>query len=234
MDKSHITHLFKSWDDIPDVSHLLKIKNSYVGAFISNECPVVCVSYIVENGIVVAFGSAGYYKDENYYCENKDRQLWIEGLVSTVKGYGTLVLQELEKCLIDLSSNVKQKIIYVMSVEESVGFYENNDYSECRTSLRFRGTGNIRLAKAIGDYNIEEAKLIKYDIDDKYLPSYISTFVHQGRRRMVDKYLNIPKDIPHTKFAKYVMENQSDDLFKDNVKHLKDAIIKEVDECYDD
>lgn len=139
-----VTHKFTNWNDIPDVKHLQTIENNYVDVFESKcregaERYITYISYVIENDIVVAFGSASYYNEGNYYGKNKTRQLWIEGLVSTSKGCGTLVLQELEKALITIADefNVKYKIINVMSVDDSIGFYENNDYIECRTSPIF-------------------------------------------------------------------------------------------------
>src|ERR1700684_4623920 len=98
-------HVFKTWDDIPDVSHLLKVKNNYVRAFEHNVPNNLCyVAYALRNGTVVAFGSATYFKqdhsymdDDDGYCScapnfniQRDRRLWIEGLVSIEKGCGSL------------------------------------------------------------------------------------------------------------------------------------------------
>lgn len=68
-------------------------------------------------------------------------------MVSTCKGYGSLVLRELEKCLILLadSENIACRLINVMSVEA--------------TSARFERTGNVRMVKAIGDFGLESARI---------------------------------------------------------------------------
>lgn len=75
---------------IPDVSHLEQIENSYVKVakkerLRSRSFPVgdlrsltkgdeIYVSYIIENDVIVAFGSAGYYSEQgNYYGSNNKR-----------------------------------------------------------------------------------------------------------------------------------------------------------------
>src|SRR6185312_4730674 len=168
MEDKIITHQFVNWESIPDVSHLEKIKNSYVKVFESTKPDIIYVAYIVRDGKLTSFGSCGYYKNNNYYGDNKTRQLWIEGMVSIVPSHGSTILKELEKCLIILadSENVSHKIINVMSVDESIGFYEKNGYQECKTSSRFRGTGNMRLAKAINDFSLETAELCPYNIEE--------------------------------------------------------------------
>jgi hypothetical protein len=98
LERKIVTHKFTNWGEIPDVKHLQKVKNNYVNVF-ESECREGCqryityISYVMENDTVVAFGSASYYNKGNYYCKNKTRQLWIEGLVSISKGCGTLVLR---------------------------------------------------------------------------------------------------------------------------------------------
>ena len=186
--------------------------------------------FIIENNIPVAFGSCGYYRDDNYYCQNKTRQLWIEGIVSTVEGYGTVILSNLEKCLISLAhSNVSHRLINVISVEDSVGFYENDGYVECNTSSRFRGTGNIRMVKAIDNFDLESAKIrTNWDAD----PGWIFWFVMTGRRKVLEKYMHIPTEIKIRDFRDYIINTEG--IFRDNmsektiqtlIKYLKDGGI---------
>ena len=212
----------------PDLSNLEKIENSYVKAAKGD---IIHVSFIIENNIPVAFGSCGYYRDDNYYCQNKTRQLWIEGIVSTVEGYGTVILSNLEKCLISLadSENVSHRLINVISVEDSVGFYENNGYVECNTSSRFRGTGNIRMVKAIDNFDLESAKIrTNWDAD----PGWIFWFVMTGRRKVLEKYMHIPTEIKIRDFRDYIINTEG--IFRDNmsektiqtlIKYLKDGGI---------
>jgi hypothetical protein len=239
-----ISHLFESWDKIPDVSHLLSIENNYVDTFLDHEPNITYVSYAMENNKIVAFGSASYYNNEyNYYCDEDDdadyienqltRQLWIEGLVSTVSGCGTLVLAELEKCLMDFATNhpVSHKIINVMSVNDSVGFYENNGYIVCHTSPRFGGTDNTRLAKAFNQFSIESTDYIDYKIsDEECLAWEIAGAIFQGRLKFLGDYINIPKSSSRDDLKKYILENYND-IFKDNIsQNLKDKILECIEE----
>lgn len=192
-----VTHQFKDWNEIPDVEHLKKIKNNYVNVF-QGECREGCeryityISYVIKNSIVVAFGSASFYKNGNYYCKNKTRKLWIEGLVSTSKGCGTIVLQELEKSLITIADeyNVEHKIINVMSVSESIGFYEQNDYIECRTSSYWTGVGDCtRLAKPINNFDMLSAKILIINFIDS---EFIYNYIINGRRKRLDEFIKVP------------------------------------------
>lgn len=222
MEKQVITRKFDNWEELPDITHLLKIKNSYVKAA---EGDIIYVSYVIEDDKIVAFGSAGYYKDDNYYGKNKTRQLWIEGMVSTSKGCGSIILSELEKALETLADlhSVKYKIINVMSVDESVAFYENNGYVECNTSTRFRGTDNTRMAKPIEDFSLETAKIrTNWEID----PEWIFGFVVTGRRKILQKYMNLPENIHHSSFIKYILEN-SQTVFHESIPNsVKDQVIE--------
>jgi hypothetical protein len=212
------------------VTKISQIKDSYVYAANGD---VVYVAYILENDEIIAFGSCGYYKEEgNYYGGKTYRQLWIEGLVSTRKGYGTLVLKALETALAEtaITFEVKSKVINVMSVEESVGFHENNGYVDCHTSSRFRGTGNIRLAKPIGNSSLEQQQVIDYDREDlkKYLHEFLAEFIVVGRRRMVEKYVvsgSIPTTVKHNELSGYIL-NHKDKVFSDSV--FGEKVINEL------
>lgn len=221
MSRTIITKKFNNWVELPDLSHLKKIENSYVRAAKGD---IIYVSYVIENENVVAFGSAGYYIHDNYYGKNTSRQLWIEGLVSTLKGCGSIVLSELERELTNLAYvyNITHKIINVMSVDESIGFYEHNGYVECKTSSRFAGTGNTRMAKAIDNFSLESANVIKDRILD---PCWIFTYIVGGRRTIVKDYVIIPDDIHHSQFSKYVLENYDKNIFN---KNISTAIINQL------
>lgn len=245
-----VSHKFTSWDTIPNVDHLRQIEDANIDSFAGD---VVFVCYALDaNGGVVAFGSGGYYEKENYYedDENDDefygdqrsRHLWIEGLVSTVKGLGRLVLCELERILINFSIKMhsagkitEYRVINVMSVEDSVGFYENCGYSVCSTTPRFAGPGNIRCAKAFNGDNLDKQCVIKYDVFSNEWCLY--NFLVLGRRKMCDDYLNIPKDIENKDFVKYFISNkESKDLFKDNIneetrQQLVEWVINCKEEC---
>lgn len=213
-----ITHKFNNWDEIPDVKHLQKIENNYVDVFESecgeeNERYITYVSYVIENNIVVAFGSASFYNKGNYYCKNKTRQLWIEGLVSISKGCGSLVLQELEKALIIVADeyDVKYRIINIMSVSDSIGFYENNDYIECRTSSYWLGVGDcIRVAKPIDNFSMDSAKIL---INDFIEVDFIYDYIINGRRKLLNKYINIPKNIKYDGIKNYILGNKDKNIF---------------------
>jgi len=62
-----------------------------------------------------------------------------------------------------------------MSVRDSVGFYEHNDYVECRTSSYWLGVGDcIRLAKPIGDFSMDSAKILIFNyIEFDFIYDYI-------------------------------------------------------------
>jgi hypothetical protein len=205
-----ISHKFNNWKEIPDITHLLNIKNNSVKAFHGK---IVHVAYIIHDQKIVAFGSAGYYSSKNNYyvdCDDGDeyeytRQLWIEGLVSTMKGCGTLVLQELEKCLIVLSNeyNVTHKIINIMSVSDAVGFYENNGYNVCITAPYWGGVDCTRVAKSINNYPLITANIINYDKlynsssedDLSILAWQLAGAIIINRRKFLSGYMNLPKDI---------------------------------------
>ncbi len=220
-EKEIYTHIFNNWEQLPDLSHLLKIKNSYINAAKGD---IIYVSYIIDNNVVVGFGSCGYYKDTNYYGKDKTKQLWIEGLVSISKRCGSIILNELEKVLINLATefNVKHKIINVISVDESVGFYENNIYVECHTSSRFRGTGNTRMAKSIENYSLDTADIITYC---NFTAELIYEYILCGRKKNLQKYINIPTTIPHLKLSEYVLENYGKCIFKD---YVSESVIEEL------
>ena len=220
MDCAVITTLFTSFDDLPNLDHLRKVENSYIEAFNGD---IVYVSYIINNGNVVAFGSCGYYHHDNYYGKDRSRQLWIEGVVSIIPGCGTIVLQALESSLKILADKyqVSKKIIHVMSIEESVGFYEKNGYIECNTSARFAGTGNMHCAKGIDGFSLDSVKLSKYR-HDQDLYQHVVRFILVGRRLRVDEYMNIPPEIHNSELIKYVSEHIEDpNLFREYVKYIQ-------------
>jgi len=135
--------------------------------------------------------------------------------VSISKGCGTIVLQELEKALTNIADeyNVKHRIINIMSVRESIGSYENNDYIECRTSSYWEGVGDcIRVAKPIGDFNMDSAKIL---ICNYVEVDFIYDYIVNGRRKLLDKYIDVPKHIRHSEFKSYIIEHKDDDIFKE-------------------
>lgn len=248
---NHISHIFNTWSGIPDVSHLSKIQNNYVHAF-EHGCKdsITYVSYVIKNDVIIAFGSATYFGGtncwDNYYIDSDDDnyskkqqnlwKLWVEGLVSTEKGYGSIILQELEKWLAEISVqyNVERKVINIMSVSESVGFYEENGYVECYTGPRFGGTGNTRVAKAIGDFDI------RFDIQLSEIDPYpttnsrieclewdIARYILQGRRVALLPYIEIPKNIPREKYESYIIDHP----FKEYItEDIKNNILSNIDE----
>jgi hypothetical protein len=216
MDDKIITHQFVDWKSIPDVSHLEKVKNSYIRAFKGD---IVYVSYIIRNGKLTSFGSCGYYKNENYYGDDKTRQLWIEGMVSVVSGHGSIILKELENCLKMLaeSENISHKIINVMSVDESIGFYEKNGYQECKTSIRFRGTGNTRLAKSIDGFSLESAELCPYIIAEHGY-DWISQVICEGRIKILEDVMFIPSTVKYNTLYAYIINHPNkNEIFKQNI-----------------
>lgn len=235
---------FTSWDEIPySLDHLLTVENNSVRAFGGD---IVDVAYAVDNGQIMAFGSCGYYGDHNYYAGNEDsddeeygdtRHLWIEGLVSLRAGLGTAILGHLEQALIRLSEEyqVPNPIIYVMSVDESVGFYENNGYLECNTSPRFAGTGNIRLAKPIGEgVDMTAANLSTYDIRD--YAGWFWGWVLTNRKKRVSDYVRFPEWVRPAEMQTYVLKHMRDeDFFKDSVSdELKQTLLLFRDEELDE
>lgn len=231
------THEFKNWDEIPDVSHLLKVENNYVHAF-EHEIPesVTYVSYAIKDDKVVAFGSATHFKDENYYddedddscnmSEQEERRLWIEGMVSIEKGCGSLILKELEKWLSTI--DVPHKIINIISVDESIGFYEENGYVVCYTGPRFAGTGNTRVAKDIGDFDIKLAGYADYaKCDTEIMEREIATLISLGRRKTLSQFIDVPKDIDRKDYEEYVRSHD----FKECVtEEMKKNIFIHLDE----
>ena len=231
-------HIFKSWEEIPDVSHLYEIEDSYVDTFEHGYSRSISyVSYAMKDDKVVAFGSATYFEDQNYYVDEdeseEERKLWVEGLVSIEKGCGTLVLGELEKWLIKMSQehNVSHKIINIMSVDNSIGFYEENGYVACYTGPRFAGTGNTRVAKAIGDFDIRLAEIVDYtDFDDKALEWEIASWILLGRRKTLSKFIDIPRDVRRKDYEQYIRNNK----FKECVtEDMRKNIIDNLDEMND-
>ena len=75
-------------------------------------------------------------------------------------------------------------------------------------------------------FALESAKLISKSQEDEYLHERIVTYICQGRRKQLDKYLNISKDIPHSKFIEYVINNKNDEnLYNNNSLKIRDKII---------
>jgi hypothetical protein len=235
------SHIFKSWDDIPDISHLLEVRNNYVEAF-EHKIPktITYVSYTIKDKKVVAFGSATYFEDENYYIDGYDdscdishqekRKLWIEGLVSIEKGCGTIILKELEKWLIEMAHkhNIPHKIINIMSVDQSIGFYEENGYVECHTCPRFAGTGNTRVAKSFDGYDIKSNGIVDYtQLDDETMAWQIASLIALGRRKTLCQFIDIPKDISRKNYEEYVRNHN----FKECVtEDMKNNIFDHLDE----
>lgn len=223
------SHVFKNWNEIPNISHLLEVKNNYIRAF-EHGCKdaLTYVCYISTNDKVVAFGSATYFGgDENYYVDSDDDvytekqqsfwKLWVEGLISIKKGCGSAVLKELEAWLSRMAEEhkVEKKVINIMSVEESVGFYEENGYVECYTGPRFGGTGNIRVARATLGSSYDISLDVQLSPIDNYpttedsiecLEWDIAKFILQGRRIPLLPYIIIPNNIPISEYKTYVLE----------------------------
>ncbi len=230
-------HEFKNWEEIPDVSHLLEVENNYVHAF-EHEIPEATsyVSYAVKDRKVVAFGSGTYFKGSNYYIdgdddgcsksEQKQRRLWIEGMVSIERGCGSLILRELEKWFSQI--DIPHKIINIMSVDESIGFYEENGYVVCFTGPRFAGTGNTRVAKAIGDFDIQLAGCVDYTkLDTEQIEWEIAALITLGRRKVLSQFIDIPKDIDRKDYEVYVRNHD----FKECVtEEMKKNIFDHLDE----
>lgn len=248
------SHVFKNWDNIPDLSHLETVNNNYIRAFQHGcEGAVTYVCYIVKHDEnsekVVAFGSATYFCGENnYYIDVDDyqytveeqhkRNLWVEGLVSIERGCGSLVLRVLEEWLssVAILLDLDKKVINIMSVEESVGFYEENGYIEGYTGPRFSGTGNIRVVKAVLGSKFDiSAEIQRTPIDHYPTKKYkieslvwnIAFYILQGRRIPLLPYIDIPKDVPRTEYLEYVRSNPfveyvTDDMKNDIFNSIKD------------
>ena len=128
-----------------------------------------------------------------------------------------IVLQELEKVLTTLADehNVKYRIINIMSVRDAVGFYENNDYVECRTSVYWLGVGDcVRMAKPINNFNMKSAKIL---INDAVEADFIYDYIMHDRRKLLDKFIDVPKDVKYTDFKNYILENKDSDIFKETI-----------------
>jgi len=250
------SHIFENWDQIPNVSHLLEIKNNYVDVFEGHKCEeaTTYVCYVVKydnlqnTSEVVAFGSATYFDGYHYYVDFDNEnytpeqqslwKLWIEGLVSIEKGCGSVVLLELEKWLSHMSEKyaVERKVINIISVNESVGFYEENGYVACYTGPRFAGTDNTRVAKVIPNSGFD----ISLDICPRSIDIYpsdendveclewdIAGYIIQGRRIPLLPYIEIPKDIPRTEYKNYVHNNTFKDYITDS---MRKNIFDHIDE----
>lgn len=252
-------HIFNNWDEIPSVSHLLKVENNYVHAFENHNCKgaITYICYVVKHNIlqgtsqIVSFGSATYFCDDNYYIDHDDDnytpvqqsswQLWVEGLVSIEKGCGSTVLRELEKWLADIAEkyDVERKVINIISVDESIGFYEENGYVACYTGPRFGGTGNTRVAKSIPksgfdislDISLRSEPINIYPLDNddiECLEWDIAKYILQGRRIPLLPYIEISKDIPRDEYENYVRNNTFKEYITDNMKNNIFEIIDEM------
>lgn len=247
------SHIFINWDEIPNVSHLMDIEDSYVIAFDRPENNQTSfVAYVIENSKVGAFGSATYFEDEDavyyyedddaycYLCEGNEQKqsenrLWIEGLVSTRKGCGRLILEELERWLneIALSKKAPRKVINVMSVNKSVSFYEKMGYEETCTGPRFAGTDNTRLIKALPGCTLgcKEFSTVKNGCNSKYecifkgldeanLQDSIDEITGKiccNRTKGLEKVLNVPNNFGNEGSWKeyFRVHNNEDALYKD-------------------
>lgn len=67
------------------------------------------------------------------FKENANRELWIDTLLSEEKGYGHVVLGELEQFLVTYKDTVVRKNIYVRPVEKVGGYYHKYGYEEIWT-----------------------------------------------------------------------------------------------------
>lgn len=114
-------------------------------------------------------------------------------MISIVKGCGTIALTELEKCLEMRTTkfDVKERIIHMAFVED-MDFYEINDYCECKTSPRFRGTGNIHCTKIIGII-LSITQNLSYNLDHPYMYQFIAGFIVMDRKHRVCECLTVTK-----------------------------------------
>ena len=225
------SHIFENWNNIPDISHLKEVENSYVGFFDHKYPGQSFVSYVIVDEKVVAFGSATHYTEDNYYYDEPygdERRLWIEGLVSIQKGCGSLVLAELERWLVERSSECYQKIINVMSVDESIGFYEARGYTTCYTSSRFSGSGNTIMAKLIGNSDFTPAEAIDHrkrwcGISDEDLAHEIISYARDGRTKMLAAFVDLSASLSRDRYMDYIQSESA--IFKPGVSENVRSII---------
>ena len=245
-----VSHEFNGWHATPNVDHLKEVENSYVNTFDrpnQAQNQVSYVAYVIDgDGVVVAFGSATYFKehhdymdDDDAYCykcngdetKQKENKLWIEGLVSIKKGCGSIVLQELERRLSIAAHeyNAPRKIINVMSVNDSISFYENLGYEETCTGPRYAGTDNTRLVKAIQGYDLSNECIFETTEGDI---SCIATRIVRGQIKQIDRFLNFPEGIKHTEILTYFLAHQTDvEMYKNCfTPELQRNLIAEVAE----
>jgi len=111
-----------------------------------------------------------------------------------------------------------------MSVSDAVGFYENNDYVECKTSSYWLGAGDcLRMAKPINDFNMDSAKIL---INDAIEVDFIYDYIINGRRKLLDKFINIPENVKYTDFKNYILENKDNDVFKEIItSDMKEELL---------
>lgn len=247
------SHLFDTWKDIPSIDHLLEVKDNHIYDFSQHKCKGVVsfVAYVIDKEKVVAFGSATYFSGkDNYYVDydddnyTKEQQncwkLWVEGLVSIKKGCGSIVLRELEKWMESVSKeyNIERKVINIISVYDSIGFYEENGYVNCYTGPRFAGTDNTRMAKSVPNSGFditEDVQLCPFIVYPTKKSSIeclewdIARYVSGGRRIPLAPYIVVPKDIPRKEYFNYVARNKWNEYVTQEMKMRIFYIIDEMD-----
>ena len=107
-----------------------------------------------------------------------------------------------------------------MSVNESIGFYEENGYKVCHTGPRFAGTDNTRVAKSIDDYDINSDGIVDYTkFDNEMMEWEIASLIALGRRKALSQFIDIPKDIPRKDYEKYVRSHDFKECVTDDMKN---------------
>lgn len=110
-----------------------------------------------------------------------------------------------------------------MSVSDAVGFYENNDYVECKTSSYWSGCDCVRMAKPINNFNMKSAKIL---INDAVEVDYIYDYIMNGRRKLLAKFIDVPENIKHTDFKNYILENKDNHIFKEIItSEMKEELL---------
>lgn len=239
-----VSHIFNDWMDIPDVTNVSKVENGNVTYFdrrasLGEEFrsfQTTAVAYALklsdenDNERVVAFGSATCFydaetnpyiddDDEDEFLENqKTRQLWIEGVVSIEKGCGTLIMQELERWLSIFAQDnrIRHKIVNLLAVKPSIGFYDKLGYVDCHTSPYWAGCADaIRMMKPLSkDADLSTTECMDYGsihLDEKGFCWHLAEALSLDRIVIAGKYLNIPKG--QTDLLNYAISRSREESF---------------------
>jgi hypothetical protein len=68
------------------------------------------------------------------------------------------------------------------------------------------------MAKPINNFDMKSTKIL---INDAIEVDFIYDYIMNGRRKLLAKFIDVPKNIKHNDFKNYILENKDNDIFKE-------------------